>query len=109
MTIIEDIGEATVLRSITQAFNEYGDATNTVGSSFVSGIIVPMTADYQEVKQGILDTRDAIGIFDRSETVILNGNECYCTLGSFAIQNAQPYVFGGLTHHIECELKRVLV
>jgi hypothetical protein len=108
MTIIEDIGETVTARTITKSFNEYGDATNTTGSGFVSGLIVPMNADYNDVKMGILDTQDAIGIFAGTETSIVNGNEIYCTLGSFSIQNAQKFVLGGTIHHIECELKRVL-
>ena len=107
MTIIADVGESCTLRSITNTYNNYGDATQTVGSSYVSGLIIPMGADSSEVKAGLLNSEDAIGIYGGGETVVLNGNECYCSLGSFVLQNVQKFALGGTIHHIEAELRRV--
>lgn len=108
MSIITDIGESVTLRRITASSrNTYGDRTTSVGSLFMSGMIIPMGASEDEVKAGVLTTEDAIGIFPGTESNVKLGNEVYCTLGSFVLQNVQKFVLGGTVHHIEAEMKRV--
>jgi len=108
MTIITDVGETMTVRQITRTYNNYGDETQTVTASVISGLIVPMTADSEEVKSGILDTRDALGIFGGDDTAkIKNGNEIYASTGSYTLEGVQEQRVGGAILHVEANLKNI--
>ncbi len=108
MTIITDVGQTVTVREITRAFDDYGDATLTAGSSTTTALIVNNTAFPEEVASGILDSNDAIGFFKSTDSsVIKNGNEIYCALGSFKIQEVQPWLIGTTTIHLEAVLKHI--
>ena len=101
--------EVVTIREITNTYDEYGTATPSVGSSTISGLIVPMSASAEKVKAGILDARDALGIFDgTNKNKIKNGNELYCALGSFGLENTQEIILDGTVNHVECDLKRII-
>ena len=108
MTIISEIGETMTVRQIDRTYDNYGDETQSVTASTISGLVVPMTADSPEVKSGILDTRDALGIFGGDDLAkIKNGNQIYASAGSYTIENVQPYRIGTSLLHIEAELKNI--
>ena len=106
MTIIEDVGESITVRLITRTIDIYGDTTNAVGSVTTTAAIIPSTAFTEEVASGILDGTDMVGIFKPSDVGnIKDGNEVYCTAGSFTIQETQPIYISTTLDHIEAVLK----
>jgi len=105
MTIITEVGEMVTIREITRTYNDYGDATDTASASVISGLVVPITADNPEVKSGKLDTRDALGIFGGDDTAkIKNGNEVYCSAGSYTLEKVQEFRIGASIDHVEADL-----
>lgn len=107
-TVVFDEGEVVTISQNSLTIDVYGDATFSGNLVHCSGLVVPSISSSDDSKSGIIDTKDAVGFFNGSDaSFIKDGNDLYCSLGSFAMTNTVVFPIGGTVHHVEAELRKI--
>jgi len=85
-SILEEHGETITIKDISISFDDYGHPTESTSSYSITGLVLIMNAESDEVKEGVLSVGDAVLYVSPSDT-----NISYVKLNNRFVYNGSEY------------------
>lgn len=98
-------GKTLYVYSISNSLNDRGDSTTTKTQYSIDGVVQVITAEDDEVREGILSPMDIICFFDETETNIsklVSGNQIYYDTRYYRIKEVIAEI-----GHVEVHAKKL--